>query len=72
MLIYKSGLDNVVSDALSKKEEYLDLNMMAIALNQDDMPFKLNVKKTYKIDGNIIKLNKMFNLKLILKKRLFI
>jgi hypothetical protein len=33
VLIHKLGRDNIVPDALSRKEEYLDLNMMVMVLS---------------------------------------
>jgi hypothetical protein len=70
VLIHKLGCDNVVPDALSRKEEYLDLNMMVMVLSQDDTPFEKEVKEAYKTDGEAKELNKMFNFKPVLKKGL--
>jgi hypothetical protein len=70
VLIHKPGRDNVVPDALSRKEEYLDLNMMVMALSQEDTPFEKEVKETYKTDGEAKELDKMFNFKPVPKKGL--
>jgi antitoxin component YwqK of YwqJK toxin-antitoxin module len=68
VLIHKLGRDNVVPDALSRKEEYLDLNMMVVVLSQEDTPFEKEVKETYKTDGEAKELKKMLNFKLVPKK----
>jgi hypothetical protein len=70
VLIHKPGRDNVVPDALSRKEEYLDLNMMVMVLSQDDTPFEKEVKEAYKTDGEAKEVNKMFNFKPVPKKGL--
>jgi hypothetical protein len=63
VLIHKLGCDNVVLDALSRNEEYLDLNIMVMVLSQNDTPFEKEVKEAYKTDGQTKELNKMFNFK---------
>jgi hypothetical protein len=70
VLIHKPGRNNVVPDALSRKEEYLDLNMMVVVLSQEDTPFEKEVKETYKTDGEVKELDKMFNFKPVPKKGL--
>jgi hypothetical protein len=70
VLIHKLGCNNIVPNALSRKEEYLDLNMMVLALSQDDTPFEKEVKEAYKTDGEAKELKKMFNFKPVPKKGL--
>jgi hypothetical protein len=70
VLIHKLGRDNVVPDALSRKEGYLDLNMMVVVLSQEDASFEKEVKEAYKTDGEAKELNKMFNFKPVPKKGL--
>lgn len=64
-LIYKLDKDNLVPDALSRKEEFLeeklhDTMIFRTIVYCDNSPFIKGVKKTYKVDASMLEIKKAF------------
>ena len=68
VLIHKLGRENLVSDALSRKEELMMI--LAMAQGQNDTPLEREIKEGYKIDEEAIEMNRMFDFRPIPKEGL--
>ena len=68
VLIHKPGRENLVLDALSRREEFMTI--LTMTLSQEDTPFEKEVKEGYKGDEEAIELNKIFDYKPVPKKGL--
>lgn len=68
-LIHKTGRENLVQNALSRKEDHMDMRLL-ISLRVDKQlavlsDFDREVLEAYKVDPTAIELNEMFNFRRI-------